>query len=175
MRIARFLMLFIASAAYASPRGPALTDSVPPRGNVERVSDGLLVHVGDGLLKLEVCAADVVRVAYAKDRSFFTRKSLAAAPKRCDGAKWDVTQEAGTATLATAKLRARVDLGTGRVSFLDATGAPILEEKEGGRTVMPAIVMGENTQHVRQEWVSQADEALYGLGENQLGLLNLKG
>ena len=175
MRIARFLMLFIASAASAAPRGPALTDSVPPRGNVERTSDGLLVHVGDGLLKLEVCAADVVRVAYARDRSFFTRKSLAAAPKRCDGAKWDVTQEAGTATLATAKLRARVDLGTGRVSFLDASGAPILEEKEGGRTVVPAIVMGENTQHVRQEWVSQADEALYGLGENQLGLFNLKG
>ena len=182
MRIAKFLMLFIASAASASPRGPALTDSVPPRGNVERVSDGLLVHVGDGLLKLEVCAADVVRVAYAKDKSFFTRKSLAAAPKRCDGAKWDVTQDkadktadAGTATLATSKLRARVDLGTGRVSFLDATGAPILEEKEGGRTVMPAIVMGENTQHVRQEWLPQADEALYGLGENQLGLLNLKG
>ena len=93
MRIATFLMLFLASAAHASPRGPALTDSVPPRGNVERVSDGLIVHVGDGLLKLEVCAADVVRVAYAKDKSFFTRKSLAAAPKRCDGAKWDVTQD----------------------------------------------------------------------------------
>ena len=40
---------------------------------------------------------------------------------------------------------------------------------------MPAIVMGENTQHVRQEWVADADEALYGLGENQLGLFNLKG
>ncbi len=175
MRIARFLILFIASAAYAGPRGPALTDSVPPRGPLERVSDGLIVHVGEDLLKLEVCAADVVRVAYAKDKSFFTRKSLAAGPRRCDGATWDVTHDAGTATLATAKLRVRVDVGTGRVSFLDATGSPILEEKEGGRTVMPAIVMGENTQHVRQEWVPQADEALYGLGENQLGLLNLKG
>ena len=175
MRIATFLMLFIASAAGASPRGPALTDSVPPRGPLQRVSDGLIVQVGDGLLKLEVCAADVVRVAYANDKSFFTRKSLAAAPKRCDGAPWDVTHDAVTATLATSKLRVRVDIATGRVSFLDATGAPILEEKEGGRTVMPAIVMGENTQHVRQEWVAQADEALYGLGENQLGLLNLKG
>ena len=47
----------------------------------------------DGLLKLEVCAADVVRVAYAKNKSLFARKSLAAAPKRCDGAKWEVTQE----------------------------------------------------------------------------------
>ncbi len=178
MRIPKFLILLIlstAGAALAGPRGPALADAAPPRDDVQRVSDGLLVHVGDGLLKLEICAADVVRVAYAKDKAFFTRKSLAAAPKRCDGAKWEVTQDAGTATIATSKLRVRVELGTGRVSFLDATGAPILEEKAGGRTVMPAIVMGENTQHVRQEWLPHADEALYGLGENQLGLLDLKG
>ena len=40
---------------------------------------------------------------------------------------------------------------------------------------MPAIVAGEHTQHVQQEWLAHADEALYGLGENHLGLLNIKG
>jgi len=40
---------------------------------------------------------------------------------------------------------------------------------------MARTVQGEDTQHVRQEWLPQADEALYGLGENHLGLLNLKG
>ena len=40
---------------------------------------------------------------------------------------------------------------------------------------MAATVQGEDTQHVRQEWLPHADEALYGLGENHLGLLNLKG
>ena len=103
-------------------------------------------------------------------RAWRRRRSVATARK------WDLTQDATTATLSTAKLRARVDLATGRVSFLDATtGAPILEEKDGGRTLMPAIVAGENTQHVRQEWVADAGEALYGLGENHLGLLNIKG
>jgi alpha-D-xyloside xylohydrolase len=137
------------------------------------VPDGLVVRVGDGFLKLEICADDIVRVAYAKDQAFFARKSLAAQPKRCDGAQFEVTEAAGTATLATAKLRARVDLATGRIAFLDPSGAPVLEEK--GRTLMAATVQGEDTQHVRQEWLPQADEALYGLGENHLGLLNLKG
>jgi alpha-D-xyloside xylohydrolase len=178
-RIAKSLVLFslVAGAAQAAPPRPShpiLPISVPP-GSVKRLPDGLLVAVGDGFLKLEVCSSDVVRVAYAKDQRFFARRSLAAEPKRCDGAHFDLTQDAGTATLATSKLRARVDLGTGRVSFLDAAGAPVLEEKEGGRTILPAIVQGENTQHVRQEWMPHADEALYGLGENQLGLLNLKG
>jgi alpha-D-xyloside xylohydrolase len=143
--------------------------------NLQRTPEGLLVRAGDGFLKLEVCADDVVRVAYAKDQGFFARKSLAAQPKRCDGAQFEVTEGAGTATLATSKLRVRIDLATGRVAFFDAAGAPVLEEKDGGRTIMAATVQGEDTQHVRQEWLPHADEALYGLGENHLGLLNLKG
>ncbi len=173
--IAKSLMLLVAGAGCTAPRGPIHPASVPTPTRFERVPEGVLVRVGDGFLKLEVCADDVVRVAYAKDQAFFARKSLAAQPKRCDGAQFEVTEGAGTATLATAKLRARVDLATGRVAFFNPAGAPVLEEKDGGRTIMAATVQGEDTHHVRQEWMPGADEALYGLGENQLGLLDIKG
>jgi alpha-D-xyloside xylohydrolase len=174
-RIAKSLMLLVAGAGCAAPRGPACPPSIPVAMSLQRVPEGLVVRVGDGFLKLEVCADDVVRVAYAKDQAFFARKSLAAQPKRCEGAQFEVTEGAGTATLATAKLRVRIDLATGKVAFFDPSGAPVLEEKDGGRTLMAATVQGEDTQHVRQEWLPHADEALYGLGENHLGLLNLKG
>jgi len=58
-----------------------------------------------------------------------------------------------------------VDLGTGRVAFLDAQGAPVLVEKEGGRSLVPAEVQGERTFHARQEWAENDGEALYGLGQ----------
>ncbi len=174
-RIAKSLMLLVAGAGCAAPRGPACPASIPVAMSLQRMPEGLVVRVGDGFLKLEVCADDVVRVAYAKEQAFFARKSLASQPKRCDGAQFDVTEGAGTATLATSKLRVRVDLTTGRVAFFDPSGAPVLEEKDGGRTIVAATVQGEDTQHVRQEWLPHADEALYGLGENHLGLLNLKG
>ena len=174
-RIAKSLMLFVAGAGCAAPHCPSQPVSIPVPVRVARMPEGVLVRVGEGFLKLEVCADEVVRVAYAKDQAFFARKSLAAQPKRCDGAHFDVTEGAGTATLATSKLRVRIDLATGRVAFFDPSGAPILEEKEGGRTMMAATIQGEDTQHVRQEWIPNADEALYGLGENHLGLLNLKG
>ena len=172
-RIAKSLMLLVAGAGCAAPRGPACPASIPVAMSLQRMPEGLVVRVGDGFLKLEVCADDVVRVAYAKEQAFFARKSLASQPKRCDGAQFDVTEGAGTATLATSKLRVRVDLTTGRVAFFDPSGAPVLEEKDGGRTIVAATVQGEDTQHVRQEWLPHADEALYGLGENHLGLLNL--
>ena len=159
----------------ASPRSSGARMPAPTPGSLQKLPDGVLVRIGDGLLKLEVCSSDVIRVAYAQDQAFFTRKSLASQPKHCDGAKFEVAQDGGKATLSTAKLNARVDLSTGRVSFLDASGTAVLEEKDGARMVRPATVQGENTHHVRQEWLPADDEALYGLGENQMGLLNLKG
>lgn len=41
-----------------------------------------VLKVGGGMLELEVCADDVIRVAFAREASFFTRASLATAPKR---------------------------------------------------------------------------------------------
>ena len=175
-RLVTPLVLFAAvvvHAGCAGSRGAGQPGAVNAPMSLQRLADGVVFRSGDGALKLEVCAADVVRVAYARDEAFFARKSLAAQPKRCEGAPFDVKEIGGSATLVTAKLQARVELATGRVSFLDVAGAPILQEKS--RTIMPAIVSGENTQHVRQEWLPQAGEALYGLGENQMGLLNIKG
>ena len=39
----------------------------------------------------------------------------------------------------------------------------------------PAEVQGEKTFHVRQQWESDPDEALYGLGQHQYGFVNIKG
>jgi alpha-D-xyloside xylohydrolase len=138
-------------------------------------SDGLLLSVGGGHLKVAFCADDVVRVAFARDASFFDRPSLAAGVRRCEAVRVERTDAGGQATLATPKMRVRVDLGTGRVAFLDARGGPILVEREGARSLVPAEVQGERTFQARQEWAENEGEALYGLGQQQLGLLDVKG
>ncbi len=66
-----------------------------------------------------------------------------------------------------------MDLVSGTVSFFDASGKPILLEKT--RTLTPAEVQGEQTFHVRQEWEPNGDESLYGLGQRQIGVLDIKG
>ena len=42
---------------------------------VEKVADGIVVPVGGAFLKIQVCADDIIRVASARDRAFFSRKS----------------------------------------------------------------------------------------------------
>ena len=73
-RIVCLVVLFAAFVGCAGQQGSGQPASGPgPATAVERVADGVVVRFGDGLLKLEICAADVVRVAYAKNESFFVR------------------------------------------------------------------------------------------------------
>ena len=164
----KILALFAAVAVAA--QWPVQASLNPP----EKLGDGILVRVGDNFLKLEVCADDVIRVAYAKDRAFFGRKTLTAGV-RCDAkTKWSLKTSDEEAILATDKLQAHVDLVSGVVSFFDSKGRPILAEKKDGRVMTSAIVQGDETFHVRQQWESGADEALFGLGQHQLGFMNIK-
>jgi alpha-D-xyloside xylohydrolase len=152
-----------------SPRGGAAVE--PPRG----APDGPTFQIGSHHLKIEICAANIIRVLYAADPAFFARTStLATAGKRCSTTAWGMTTGAGRATITTGELKARVDLSTGAVSFHDLDDRPILSERAGARTLAAANVQGERTFHVRQQWESNSNEALYGLGQHQQDLLDIK-
>lgn len=143
-------------------------------GEPARVPDGVVIPIGTNLLKLQVCADDIIRVASAGNRAFFGHQSLAI-PENCYSKNWKLEFGAGEITLSTSKLTVKVSRSTGAVSFFDAQGNPVLSEKPGSRTLLPTIVQGDQTFHVRQEWEADRNEALYGLGQHQLGLMNIKG
>ncbi len=135
-----------------------------------------ILNVGCGMLKIEVCAADVIRVACAPKAAFFTRASLATAPKQCVATPTQVANAAGQMTITTSALSVRVDTTSGAVTFLDPTGQTVLAEQPGGgRTLTATTVQGESTYNVRQEWQPQSDESLYGLGQHQQGHFDIKG
>jgi alpha-D-xyloside xylohydrolase len=130
--------------------------------------------VSGGTLKIDFCAPNVVRVAFAKNAAFFTRDSLTTAARTCVPTAWQSSAGDGQVTYKTSALSVRVE-DSGRVSFLDPDGKVILAERpNGGRTMTAATVQGESTFNVRQEWEPSEGESLYGLGQHQQGLLNLK-
>jgi alpha-D-xyloside xylohydrolase len=165
------------SSGFGGPAGSAGVAAAAGLGGMPSVGEVPPLSVGGGTLKLEVCWPDVIRVAFATDSAFFTRPSLAAAPKRCDPATpWELVEESGTTVVKTTRLELRVETETGRITFFDREGNLIVAEKAGGgRTLEPVDVQEEATHHVRQEWEPNEGEALYGLGNYQQGLLDIKG
>ena len=110
-------LLPVLAAGWMSAAATAALGAAP-----ERLPDGMLVAVGGGFLKIEVCAEDVVRVAFAKDRAFFSRASLVAAPKRCGRTRWGMETENNVATLQTTRFDVRVDLVSGAEAIRSGQG-----------------------------------------------------
>ncbi len=141
----------------------------------EKLADGVLIK-RDGLIqKIEVRTESIIRVAFAADRKAFDKTGFMLVPRSGPLPDWRLETDDKFATIKTARLQVRVDLASGDARFFDAASREILAEAPGSRFLQPADVQGEKTWHVRQAWLSTPDEALYGLGNNQLGALNLKG
>jgi len=164
------LLLLVLLAAMLSAVAPAA------ERHVRSTETGVRLDVAGGVLAIEFPAENIARVAFAPDEKFFTRGSLMLDPQRAHSAvKWTLADSPDELTLRTTKLQVRVERAGGRVSFLDGAGRAILAEAHDGRTLAAAEVQGEKTFHPQQQWDAPADESLYGLGQRQLGVLDLKG
>jgi alpha-D-xyloside xylohydrolase len=133
---------------------------------------GVTFSVTSGKLRLQVCKEDIVRVQYTSASTIPEKTSLSvnavwAATPFC------VTESAGTVTIATGRLKAKVVLSTGVVSFTDRDDKLILAEASKSTTA--ATVEGTSTYKVTTTFNSPSDEALYGLGQHQNSVMNRKG
>jgi alpha-D-xyloside xylohydrolase len=114
------------------------------------------------------------------DTAFSTRTSLMLAENSSlnaeQPANWTVAVDGDTAVIKTDKLLVKVTLSQGTITFCKADGLLILREKATRSKIFTAAeVMGEPTYHVQQFFESPADEAFYGLGQHQNGVMTYKG
>jgi alpha-D-xyloside xylohydrolase len=134
--------------------------------------DGLTFKLNPGRLKLQICQADIARVAYTKADALPMKTSLSvnkawAKPDFC------VAEDATNITVTTARMKAQVAKATGIVTYTDLKDQVVLAE--ASKNLMPKVVEGVDTQEVETIFNSPADEGLFGLGQHQDGIINRKG
>jgi alpha-D-xyloside xylohydrolase len=142
---------------------------------MERHPDGMTLHQVTGDLRLQVVSESVVRVAFSPSPRFFSRSSIDRVPLPASTASFTLNETSAAITLTTEKLRVTVDRQIGAVSFADSAGNLLTAETPGGRSLELAQVQGDHTFHIRQRWQAQTGESLYGLGQMQLGIIDIKG
>jgi len=135
---------------------------------------GITLDTPGGLTRLELWNEQTIRVLHTPTRDLPKNSSLAivARPKKVE---WQCQDNKDYVLLTTAKLGARVDKATGRVCFMDAKGTTILAEAANGTCFEPATVGGLATYRVRQQFEFDPQEAFYGLGQHQQGIMNYTG
>ncbi len=165
-----FLGLIFLSAIFSNAYGQAV---------YHKTADGIIINLPQNseqdarLLKLQVISDKIIHVVSTPDSAFSSAQSLIAILPVQSPVNWTVLQNSNQLKLFTDCLVANVDLRTGIINFTDKADKSILSEKSG--TIFTAVSNnGENAYHITQSFNSPVNEAFYGLGQHQNGIINFK-
>jgi alpha-D-xyloside xylohydrolase len=127
-------------------------------------------------VKLQVIADNIIRVIATPHKQPNTSFSLSNVFRPGQLPQWQL-QEQGTdkLVLKTSRLTVVADVPTGTLSFFDASGKPIVSEKKMGRKLLPVVHEGKRSFYIEQVFELNADDAVYGLGQHQDGLMDYRG
>ena len=164
------LLLFIASSlTWAEGQNRlAIRDSHPD-------PNGVTFQTAAGKMRVEVCGERVVHVI-ASPTSEIPAPKVPVVTQPCRAKGVQVKSTNATITLATAALTVSVDRSSGALRFLSKDGKTVLAEPPaGGKAFDVPSVYETKTWQVQQTFLSPSDEALYGLGQHQEGIFNVRG
>jgi alpha-D-xyloside xylohydrolase len=138
-------------------------------------SNGVTFTTAAGAMRIEVCGDRVIHVV-ASPTSEIPNAKVPVVTQPCKADKIEVQSANNEVKLSTEAVVVKVDLATGAVSFLSKDGKPVLAEpKDGGKAFDVPSVFEAKTWQVQQAFLSPSDEALYGLGQHQEGIFNVRG
>jgi alpha-D-xyloside xylohydrolase len=127
-------------------------------------------------VKLEVVADNIIRVIAAPGKDIIPAQSLVTVYTKRTDLTWKLVTSGDKLNLKTNALTATVHLKTGAVSFFDAKGKKIIYEKPtAGRSFQSAVFDGQRYYNLAQTFQTTSDDAWYGLGQHQDGVLNYRG
>lgn len=148
----------------------------------EKQKDGILLHLKKvkehdaQLLKIHIVDDNIIHVVASPKNSFSNRESLIIEKRKWKPASWTAEEKNGFIEIVTSKLIVKVKSDDGKISFYSKDGKLILNESANdSKIISPAEVMGEQTYHIQQIFDSPENEAFYGLGAHQNGIMNYKG
>jgi alpha-D-xyloside xylohydrolase len=160
---------------------PCISSCQSESGAYQKQTDGIILQIEKQkktdarMLKIQVCSENIIRIMATAEKSFSTRPSLMVDKTNWDPVPWSLKEEADWLEISTRLVSVRVQRKTGAVSFYNSQGQLFLQEpQDGGKTITPVEVMGEQTFQIRQIFNSPADEAFYGLGAHQNAIMNYK-
>jgi len=132
----------------------------------------IIMHRDGGTLALQMISSNIIHVMYAPGNGLPNKKQLAVVAQP-ESVHWQVKKENGTVTVKTDSLTAKID-SPGRIAFYNHRGRLLISEKANGRHMPKVMNQGDST-YAPEQAFNVGDEALYGLGQYQNGLINWKG
>ncbi|HMI36914.1 MAG TPA: TIM-barrel domain-containing protein, partial [Steroidobacteraceae bacterium] len=146
-------------------------------GSFERTTDGVIVTPAAGpaaKVRLQFTSDRIIHVTAVPQASLDLPASLMVVAPPPAHPNYQITRQGDRLVLKSARVSAEVSLATGLVSFRNAHGIRVLEERDRG--VFEPVTVGEQPFYsLRQQFNPGTDEAFYGLGQHQNAQMNYNG
>jgi alpha-D-xyloside xylohydrolase len=127
-------------------------------------------------IRLQPVNDKIIHVTSITGKDFPAEKSLMAVKPSSTNVKFSVTSENDLVVLSTLALKVQVSTKTGLVNYLDQNNQLLLaQSKNAIPALLPKVYNGETSFQVAQLFDAQDNEAYYGLGQHQQGLVNYRG
>lgn len=153
-----------------------------PTPSYTKTRDGVIVYPSVSYpgnarsITIQVLTGSIFRVIASPQKEPAPVKSLITTYDSTNMDQWElVATDQQNITVKTNFVSARVDLQTGNINFYDRNGKLILTEKKMSRHIEPVVHEGGQSYAITQTFDTSADDAWYGLGQHQDGLMNYKG
>jgi alpha-D-xyloside xylohydrolase len=156
------------------PGAGAQWNPLNPVQSFKKQSDGVLVTMLQGTLRVKVCSDWIVRVTYAAGSEIPDTPQYTVIKNKWAGSHWWTVPDDTSVKVSTPLMTVTIANKDGAILFTDAAGSKLFQDY--GRTLTPVEVSGEKT--YRSEMFSNlwdSTEAFYGLGQHQAGVWNYHG
>jgi alpha-D-xyloside xylohydrolase len=164
-----FLSLLISTSTWAANQSQFAVKASRQDRN------GVTLRTVAGTIRIEVCGDRVVHVV-ATSKPEIPESRVPVVTQPCRANSLAVNAGIKDVRLSTLALTIVIDSENGAVRFFSKDGTPLLAEPQGGGKTFDVPSLRETrTWQVQQIFLSPPDEALYGLGQHQEGLFNLRG
>lgn len=142
--------------------------------NYQKIDGGIVVTVQKMNIEVKCYSDEIVRVSKKLEGTVFQKTSLSVI-KTPASVQLTYSQNGQIISLVNKKLKIDLNLETGRVLFLDVNGIKLFTEKDFGAQFTNTTDVDKATYIVRQAFMLDNAEAIYGLGQQQNGQLNQRG
>ncbi|GAB6011293.1 glycoside hydrolase family 31 protein [Viscerimonas tarda] len=135
---------------------------------------GVKANVQSMDVEIQFYNSGIVRVVKSPEGKAFRKESLSVV-KSPEKPNLNVVQTKDEVVLKSDAIQVRLNLVTGKVSYSDLQGNALFTEKDYGTQFTSFNDAGNKTYSVRQAFLLDKDEAIYGLGQQQTNKLNQRG
>ncbi|MBG6236439.1 alpha-D-xyloside xylohydrolase [Pedobacter sp. CAN_A7] len=147
----------------------------------QQTSSGVEISIPNSVtgvkkIRLQPVNDQIIHVTSISGKDFPADKSLMSVKPSSTNVKFSVQSENEVVVLSTAALKVQVSTKTGLITYLDQNNQLLLaQSKNAIPALLPKVYNGEPSFQVAQLFDAQENEAYYGLGQHQQGLVNYRG